>query len=65
MPATSRRSNSNFATQDLIAIFHRMVVVAPVRFFSVFKDPPFLVDVGELEVRNLLVEKSSRRVSFP
>ena len=43
------------AIQDLIAIFHRMVVVALVRF-SGCKDSPVLADVGELQVRELLVK---------
>ena len=45
----------NFATQDLLAIFHRMAVVALIRF-SGCKDSPVLDDVGELQVRELLVE---------
>ena len=53
MPGTSGLFNSNFATQDLIAIVHRMVVVVR---FPACKDSPVLVDVGALQVCELLVE---------
>ena len=42
-------------SKTLIASFHRMFVVALVRF-SECKDSPVLVDIGELQVRELLVE---------
>ena len=55
-PATCRFSYySNFATQVLIAIVHRVVVVVVV-LFSRYRDYPFLVGVRELQACELHVE---------
>ena len=54
MPATDWHSCSYFATEDPIAIFRRMGVVA-LFVFSRCKDSPDLVDDGELQMREMLV----------
>ena len=56
-------NNSNFVIQDLIATFHRVVVVILVRFPGC-RDYPFLLDVRVQQVSELHVENHLDLTSF-